>query len=52
MQFYLHSCEQKNAIGCANAGLLHKEGLGVKKDQNKANELFKKACEYGDIESC
>lgn len=39
-------------LGCANLGSLYEQGLGVKKDAQKAGEIWRKACEAKDGMSC
>lgn len=46
------SCKEGNALSCTALARLYKHGHGVKKDNLKAEEYFKKACIGGIIESC
>ncbi len=39
-------------LGCANLGSLYEQGFGVKKDAQKAGEIWRKACEAKDGMSC
>ncbi|QKF91640.1 tetratricopeptide repeat protein [Campylobacter sp. CCUG 57310] len=48
--FYMHkACDMNLGDGCWNLGYLYSYGLGVKKDENRAFELYKRSCElrYG-----
>ncbi|MCT7909721.1 sel1 repeat family protein [Arcobacter lacus] len=45
-------CDDGNAIGCHNLGILYANGRGAKQDYFKANELYKKACDGGYNKSC
>ena len=38
--------------GCYNLGLMYADGNGVEKDLSKAVELFKKACNGGNMHGC
>ncbi len=38
--------------GCANLGYLYYKGEGVKQDYKKANDLYKTACDGGDMWGC
>lgn len=46
------NCENGDAIGCANLGLMYVNGVNVQQDYFKAKELFVKACKLGDAEGC
>ena len=38
--------------GCYNLGTIYANGNGVEKDFGKAAELFKKACDGGNMHGC
>jgi len=46
------SCKNGNMRACWNLGLLYSNGRGVKRDKNKALELYKIACEGGYKNGC
>ena len=50
--FFQSSCDEKNMTGCANLGMLYKEGKGVERNHAKAQELFKKVCDAGLGDGC
>lgn len=51
--FYKILCEKgNNAEGCYNLGFMYFDGIDVKQNYSKANELFKKACDGGYAEGC
>ena len=41
-----------NAVGCNNLGVMYSKGIGVRQDYNKANELYRKACDMGNGGGC
>jgi uncharacterized protein len=41
-----------DAKACLNLGRSHDEGLGVPQDHEKANALYKKACDGGEMSGC
>ena len=38
--------------GCGKLGVMYEKGNGVEKDLGKAAELFKKACDGGEMLGC
>jgi hypothetical protein len=46
------ACKAGNAKECTAIGLDEAEGRGVQKDDTLAVELFRRACDGGDIEGC
>jgi uncharacterized protein len=40
------------AEACSNLAVLYKGGLGVTKDEEHAADLYAKACDLGDMDSC
>lgn len=39
-------------VSCSVLGIMYENGVGVKKDIEKAKFYYQKACRYGDIEAC
>ena len=39
-------------LGCSKLGVMYAKGNGVEKDFSKAVQLFKKACDDGDLDGC
>lgn len=49
-QFFQKACDGKNAEGCKNLADMYSYGFAnIHKDDNKAFELYKNACEFGDL---
>ena len=46
------ACDNKNALGCYNLGVMYEEGKGPKQDYNKVADLYKQACDGGVSDSC
>jgi len=46
------ACQNKNAEGCINLGLMYKNGAGVEKDYLKTISLWEKACEMNNADGC
>ncbi|MDP2078281.1 MAG: sel1 repeat family protein [Sulfuricurvum sp.] len=46
------ACNSGNADACFSLGIKYYNGNGVKKDQNKAEQLYKQACKGGISEAC
>lgn len=46
------ACELNKGLSCAKLGLLHADGIGVKKDFSKAHKYFKKACNLNNGMGC
>jgi TPR repeat protein len=45
--------DDANTIGCYNLGIMYMNGThGATKDEDKAIEYFRKACNGGDIDGC
>ena len=38
--------------GCTNLGIMYANGDGVEKNEQKAVELYKKACDGGEMAGC
>ena len=52
-QKWVQACNvEKNAWGCFSAAQLLEKGEGVKKDEKRAEMLYKKACEFGLKVAC
>ncbi len=49
---YSEECKDKNAKSCYKLGLMYASGDGVKQDESKAKEFYKKACDGGSSEGC
>ena len=45
-------CDQDDAFGCFNAGVVFSRGLGVEPDREQAMAFFRRACGAGDDEAC
>jgi hypothetical protein len=45
-------CNNGNGNSCANLGGLYRAGMGVKRDSEKAMQLFEKACSMGSQLGC
>jgi len=46
-------CDEGNTVGCFNMGFMYMKGIrGAAKDESKALEYFRKACNGGDIDGC
>ena len=39
-------------LGCSNLGFMYNNGNGVEKNEQKAAELYKKACNGGEMNGC
>ncbi|WP_168210715.1 tetratricopeptide repeat protein [Persicimonas caeni] len=46
------ACERNNATGCIQQGELLSHGVAVGRDLTKAIEMFERACEMGEFNSC
>ncbi len=46
------TCKKGNAVSCSNLAYMYEKGEGVEKDQNRAFNLYKKACRLGLHEAC
>ncbi len=44
VELYQKACELDNGNGCANLGVMYKDGTGVEQDDFKAVEYYQKAC--------
>ena len=39
-------------LGCNNLGVMYEKGNGVEKNEQKAVQLYKKACDGGEMLGC
>jgi TPR repeat protein len=46
------ACQRHVATACYEFGILYEEGIGVKKDIEKAKAYYKQACEDGYEKAC
>ena len=46
------NCNKGDIASCRDLGHLYFQGEGVKKDYNKAAQLWQKACDGGNAEGC
>ena len=51
-QFYQKACDEGEALGCLNLGVLYQVGKGLRQDYKKAVQLHQKACDGGEALSC
>ena len=51
-EYYKKGCDLDDGFSCGMVGYLYKEGIGVKRDYQKASEYFKKGCDLGNEVSC
>ena len=42
----------EEGYGCTLLGDLHKKGLGVKRDPDRARKYYGKACDFGSQQGC
>jgi len=49
---YQQECSNGDMQGCANLGTMYRMGWGVDKDLSQASDLFKKACDGGNVFGC
>lgn len=53
MMFLTKTCEiSRDAIGCSDLGYLYEEGLGTEKNLQKAQNIYKQACENKHAHAC
>lgn len=52
LYYYEIACESKHSDGCYWAGVLYRNGQGVKSNKTQAKELFGKACDLGFQTGC
>lgn len=50
--WFERACDADSGMACANLANLYRDGDGVPADQNRAAELYRRACELGDEASC
>lgn len=46
------SCDSGDAPSCARLGVLYAKGAGVPVDEDRAEELYRKACDASDLQGC
>ena len=51
-QLYQKACDEGNALGCYNLGVLYHNGKGVNQDYQKAAQFYQKACDGGGAKGC
>jgi len=51
-KYYEFGCENDQMRACRSLALLHVLGIGVSKDESKANRLFTESCKGGIMLSC
>lgn len=49
---YMRGCEAGEASGCFSAGICHRTGACAEKNDAKATELLRRACDGGDSRAC
>lgn len=49
---YISGCVGHSGYGCLKAGIAFHEGVGIKRDVEKAAAHFKRACEWGEKDGC
>ena len=49
---YEKGCDAGKPTGCANAGRMYENGLGVTRDLTKAKGFYKQACDGSEADSC
>ncbi|MDR0762500.1 MAG: hypothetical protein LBF13_05585 [Campylobacteraceae bacterium] len=52
IEYTAKGCNGKDISGCLSAGSAYLMGAGVKKDEVKAMQFYKKGCDLGDKLSC
>jgi TPR repeat protein len=52
IEYTVKGCNGKDISGCLSAGGAYLMGAGVKKDEAKAMQFYKKGCDLGDKLSC
>lgn len=53
LALYRLACEQGNhGQSCLNIGLIYKSGIDVPRDEDRAREAFKRACDAGHAGGC
>ncbi|HEY5934311.1 MAG TPA: hypothetical protein VIU61_06750, partial [Kofleriaceae bacterium] len=50
--YYDRGCKGGESSGCVNLALLYRDGTGVPRDEDRARQLIKRACELGANEVC
>jgi TPR repeat protein len=51
-QAYQRACDLNDARGCARLGGMYQDGRGVREDRNRADALFRRACDIGTDDVC
>ena len=49
---YQTACDKRVAVACYNLALLHREGRGVTRSDQLADELMRRACKAGERDAC
>ncbi len=52
IELYKRACDGRSPLGCGMLGARYSSGLGVPKDQKRAQELYTIGCEGGHFASC
>lgn len=52
IELFEKACKNNIAQSCSMLSFMHLNGIGTKKDMNKAISYLKKACKLGDKDSC
>ena len=52
IEYFKKSCDDGEALGCANLGVMYALGQGVRQNKSKALEIFGKACDLKNEQGC
>jgi len=52
VELFRKACDQGEATGCNNFGVMHEQGAGVRQSNSDALSFYGKACDMKDEKGC